>query len=185
MRHRRGIAALLLALAVVAALRAVAPPEPDWVEVTVAARDLPGGSTVASDDVTTARMRPGTAPDGHLLDPSGEVLATTVRRGEAITDTRVVSAALAAETGLVGLPVRLPDAGAATLLSPGDAVDLLAAGAQGAPASRLAIDVRVLAVVPEAPEGPAGGTLVVLEVREEEALRISGAAVTEFLSVTL
>ena len=123
---------MLTAVAVAAAIRTVAPPAPATVTMTVAARDLAAGDAVSSTDLTTARVPPGTVPDGAVAAAAGSVLATPVRRGEPITDVRLVGPALTTgHPGLVALPVRLPDGAMVGLLDAGDRIDLYAVASSG------------------------------------------------------
>lgn len=133
MAHRRPLAAVLVALAVALGLGALAPPEGPAVAVVVAARDLGVGVALAADDVTVRSVPAGLVPDGALPPGDGlvgRVLAGPVRRGETLTDARLVGPSLLALSGLgrdaVATPVRLADAGAAALLRPGDRVDVYA-----------------------------------------------------------
>uniref|UniRef100_UPI003F4BB0E5 RcpC/CpaB family pilus assembly protein n=1 Tax=Nocardioides sp. SYSU DS0663 TaxID=3416445 RepID=UPI003F4BB0E5 len=146
----------------------------------------PAGAVVGADDVTTAAFAPGTVP-AAVADPVGRVLAGPVRRGEALTDVRLVGPGLTtARPDLTAVPVRLPDAGMAGLLRVGDRVDVLAADPQGGGASVVARDVPVLALPEDA--GPAigadglSGRLVVLGAAAEEVPALAQAATTAFLS---
>lgn len=134
--HRRLLAALLTAAAVAATVEALAPPEPRTVAVTVAARDLPAGRALASGDLTTARLASAAVPDGAVRPSAGAILAAPMRRGEPLTDARLVGPSLAAaHPGLVAVPIRLPDAAMAALLDPGDRIDLYAVAAGGDPSA--------------------------------------------------
>ena len=147
LRRRRLLAALLTGVAVLAGLRSVsAPPEPT-VPVLVASHDLAAGTTVSADDLATVEFRPGSEPDGVVRDPEGEVVASAVRRGEPLTDARLLGPSLAdGHPGMVATPVRVPDAAVVSLLRAGDLVDVLAADPQGGPTEVLATDALVLAV---------------------------------------
>lgn len=184
--RRRLLAAALAAVAVAAGLRVASGPPPATVPVVVAARDLPAGSVVAADDLVTAAFAPGTAPDA-VADPVGHVLAAPVRRGEPVTDVRLVGPALTdGHPDLVAVPVRLPDAGMAALLEVGDEIDLLAADPQAGGAQVVARDVPVLAL-PGDP-GPAlggnglTGRLVVVGASAVEVPVVADAATRAFLS---
>lgn len=198
-RHRRPLAAVSTAAAVCAGLAAVRPAPPPNVPVLVATRDLDTGAVPGPGDLRTARYPPGTAPD-HVLrrpaDTRGRALAAAVRRGEAITDVRLVGPHLRGVPGGVALPVRFADADAARLLRPGDRVDILAgpapedasAGRVGpsdspAPARVVARDTTVLA----RPEGDRerDGGLLILSVPPDAAAAIAGAATTSPLTYTL
>jgi Flp pilus assembly protein CpaB len=196
--HRRLLSAGLLAGAVALGISAVSPPPPTTVGVLTVARDLAGGAVIRAADVRVARFHPDTVPAGALgpaASPVGRVLAAPVRRGEPLTDVRLVGRPLlrALGPGLVATPVRLADGQAAALLQPGDVVDVLAAGPalpgrDVAPQGRLvASAVRVLTVPrTEAPFGGGGeGGLVVLATRDDTASRLASAAASERLSVTI
>jgi Flp pilus assembly protein CpaB len=187
-RRRRWIAAALTAAAVLSALRTLAPPPPETVEVLVAAHDLPSGSLLADDDVVPRAWPAHLVPDDAAAAPAGRVLAAPIGRGEVLTDVRLVGPGLAlAQPGDTIVPVRLPDAGMAALLRPGDEVDLLATDPGTGEAAPVARDVTVLATptdVPEGPTGTSGGALVVVGASAHEAVTIAGAALTQFLTVS-
>jgi Flp pilus assembly protein CpaB len=132
--HRRLLAALLAGLAMLAGIAAVRPPAPATVTVLVAARDLAAGAALTLADLRSAALPPGAVPEGALRPGAavlGRLVAGPVRRGEPLTDVRVLGPALLAAAArgpdVVAVPVRFADAGAVTLLRPGDRVDVLAA----------------------------------------------------------
>jgi pilus assembly protein CpaB len=190
-RARLGLCAVLLALAAVAVVSA--PPVPGGArstEVLVAARDLPGGTVLGAGDVRRVAVPAAAVPSGALAaggPVAGRVLAGAVRRGEPLTDVRVLSPGLvrlAGGPGAVAVPVRLADPGVATLLRSGDRVDVVAVAERGQ-TSVVATGVPVLAV-PLAPQAPlAEGALVVLAVPDYLAPRLVAAALTSRLAVTL
>ncbi|MDT0183453.1 SAF domain-containing protein [Microbacterium sp. ARD31] len=187
-RRRRWIAAALVAVATVSALRAVAPSPPDTVDVLVAARDLPSGTLLDRSDVLAQRFPADLAPSVTSPSPVGRVLAAPLARGEVLTEARVVGPGLAeAQAGQTVLPVRLPDAGMATLLRPGDEVDLMATDPGSGATRVVAREVTVLAAPAEVPEGPAsgtGGALVVVGTSAVDAVEITSAALSQFLTVS-
>ena len=187
-RRRRLLAAALAAGAVLAGVRAVAPPAPDTVEVLVAARDLPSGAMLEDGDLVARDYPADLTPADSTGVAAGRVLAAAVRRGEVLTDVRLVGPALAdAVPGETVLPVRLPDAGMATLLQAGDEVDLVATDPGTGDTAVVARDVRILATpagVPDGPAGGAGGALVVVSASATEAIAITGAALGQFLTVS-
>lgn len=128
-RRRRLISAVLLGLAVAGTL--VSVRSPSGVPVLVASRDLPGGR-LAATDLATVRLPPSALPDGYLAAGSpaaGKVLTAPARRGEVLTDARLLGGGLLAGSspGLVATPVRVEDADAAGLVTSGDVIDVLAA----------------------------------------------------------
>jgi Flp pilus assembly protein CpaB len=199
-RHRRGLAALAVGLAALSALSALRPAPPPTQTVAVAAHDLSSGTRLAADDVRTAELPPGAVPDGTYLPaevPLGRLVAAPVRRGEPLTDARVVGPGLAA--GLPGGQVltSVPVATATTLLvRPGDAVDVVAgqAGGHGTTDARAAGDAgyrgtaavvaagATVVAVPKAGSGSQDRTLV-LAVDETAALGLVQAALVTPLQV--
>ncbi|MEN3540262.1 SAF domain-containing protein [Microbispora sp. ZYX-F-249] len=93
-RRRRPIAAVLAGAAVACVLLAVRTP--DGVEVLAAARDLPGGR-LASSDVMVVRLPPDAVPAGAYAPGTpvtGRVVAGALRRGEPLTDARLLGPGL-------------------------------------------------------------------------------------------
>ena len=186
LRRRRLLAALCALVAVWSGLRATAAPAPALVPVTVASHDLGAGTVLRAGDVTSVGFAAGIVPAGQVRDPVGRTLAGPVRRGQPVTDTTLVGAALVADRpDLVALPVRLPDTAMAQLLHVGDEVDLVAADPQGGPAATVTRSALVLALPPPAADTAADGLpgrLVVLGIRAGDVEAVSAAGVTHFLT---
>lgn len=183
--RRRSLAALLAAAAVAGGVHAATTPPPAAVTVLTAARDLPAGTLLGTDDLVASRFAPGSVPSGVADDAVGRTLAAAVRRGEPVTDVRLVGPALTeAEPTRVALPLRLPDAAMVALLDVGDRVDVLATDPQGAGAQVVAVGVPVLAI--PAPDDPtvAGqpGALVVVGAEPADVTALAEASVRYFLS---
>ncbi|MEU4835668.1 RcpC/CpaB family pilus assembly protein [Streptosporangium sp. NPDC023615] len=192
-RRHRLIATVVAALAMGCALLALSPDTAS-VTVLVTAKDLPGG-VLTSSDLTPAALRPDTVPDGALRPGTpfaGRILAGPARRGEPLTDVRLLGPGLLAAhgPGTVATPVRVADPETARLLSPGDVVDVLAAAStwDGAvPARTVAEDVTVLAT-PGNGSGGSGGdadALVVLATTSQQATELASAQAGGRLSVTI
>lgn len=184
--RRRLLAALLTGVAVAAGIHAAKAPPPPSVAVTVAARDLPAGTVLAAADLTTREFTPGSVPDDLVAEPAGRALAGPLRRGEPVTDVRLVGPALTeGHPELTAVPLRLPDAGMVELLRVGDRVDLVAADPQGGAAEVVAVDVPVLAI-PRADTEPSttglAGRLVVVGAAPGDVPRIAASAVTAFMT---
>jgi len=191
------IAALLTAGALVLAVAAPALPTQAGrqaeSEVLVAGHDLAAGLTISSADLRSALRTTSQLPDGALTaegDALGRVVSSSVRRGEIITDHRVLGPGLSAGlgTGMVASPVRLVDLEVTALLRPGDQVDILAASDGASIASVIAAHVLVLAVPLASSEDgtvaqPLG--LVVVAVDQETAGRLAAAAASSTLTATL
>lgn len=189
LRHRRALAALLAAVAVASGLHQVLAPPPPLVSVAVAARDLPGGSVVTLADLTTAEFAPGSVPDALAEDPVGRTLAAPMRRGEPVTDVRLVAPSLTlGQSGVVAVPVRLPDSAMAALLRVGDRIDLIAADPRGSGARVVARDVPVLALPTDGEDRAAlglPGRLVIVGTSESGAVELAAASVESLLTISL
>jgi Flp pilus assembly protein CpaB len=198
---RQVAAGLLACLALILALR---PPGPEpgapvqlSVPVAVAATDLPAGVALTAGDLATVSLPVDAAPAGAATDVgqlSGQVLAAPVRRGEPVTDVRVVGPGLWSQVpeGLVAAPVRLADLAVATLLRAGDRVDVLAAAAtpDGAvPAVMVVAEAALVLAVPAGAESTGtalpGDGLLVLAVAPETARQLAAAGAAASLTVTL
>ncbi len=191
-RYQRWVGAGLIGLAALLALSVLAPPPAATVVMTVAARDLPAGALLVSDDLRDVPAPAALVP-AAALDRSGalgQVLLAPVAAGEAITAARLTGSGLLAGTppGTVALPVRLADPGAAALLEPGDRVNLLAAVAGDAQHTSVRVVGRDLVVLhsggsssgPDATAAMAAddllGGLVVVAASDREVLDIVGGA---------
>jgi Flp pilus assembly protein CpaB len=196
---RQVAAGLLAVLALVLALRPgpagpAAPVRPADVEVVVAAADLGAGAVLGVADLTLATIPAAAVPDGVVAGVDqviGEVLAGPLRRGEPVTDVRVVGPGLWSQVpaGQVAAPVRLADLAVATLLRPGDRVDVLATAADAGAAEVVAAGALVVSAPPaEAPDplsADRDAGLLVLAVPAETAARLAAAAINSTLTVTL
>lgn len=196
-RWPRRLAALTcLLLAAASAVAAHGPPVRDQsratsAQVVVAARDLGVGATLTGHDLTIVAWPRELIPSGASPRTSrlvGRRLAAPLRKREAVTTTRLVGADLT--TGLAPgevAAVVLTDAGAATLVRPGDRVDILAgpsdgaafdsqpvqAGGATAGAILVAEAVAVLAVLPPTDTmGASGDAHVLVATDRGTALRI-------------
>ena len=195
---RRVAAGLLALAALVLALRPPPPPAATATATTpvvVAAGDLPAGAVLTATDLGTAAWPPDVVPTGAAVDPTaltGRVLASPLRRGEPLTDARLVGPGLWSQVppGEVAAPVRLADLAVAALLRPGDRVDVLAT-VEGAGTEVVAPRALVLAVPgPEEASGgfaasAAGAGLLVLAVPAEVAGGLATATTAGTLTVTL
>ncbi|KJF21367.1 flagellar biosynthesis protein FlgA [Rhodococcus sp. AD45-ID] len=127
----RKIAALTLAVLGIALLFR-GDPDSDTVQVVTAARDVAPGQLVTDDDLGISEFSADHLPDGTLTDFAdvvGSTVAGPVRRGEIVTDVRVLGSRLAREsTGTDDariVPVRLADAAVSDIVRSGDIVDVL------------------------------------------------------------
>lgn len=191
---RRSAAGFLVLLAGVAALR----PDPAgaYTPVAVIARDLRPGITLTADDVRLEKRSTATLPDGAQteLDPVlGATLAGPARRGEVLTDARVLGSRLA---GLaVGgdarvVPLHLSDAAVLDLIRTGDVVDVVGAGDHADTASaqdrpRVIASNAVVVLVSAAAKAPGvgGDRVMLIALPAAAANTLAGATLVQ--SVTL
>lgn len=191
---RRVAAAVLVVLAAVAALR----PDPDdeRVAVVVAARDLSPAAALTEDDVRLESTSAAAVPDGAQTDMStvvGSRPAGPVRRGEALTDVRLLHPRLAEATAGPNariVPLTLDDSAVLDLLRTGDVVDVVAAGTEpdsdDARPQVVATDAIVVVVSPKAAGATAGADRVVLVALPAHAANaVAAAALVQAVTVTL
>ncbi|HEX5534545.1 MAG TPA: SAF domain-containing protein [Actinomycetales bacterium] len=204
-RHRRVVAAGLLAtasgLAVHSAAAEPAPGEP----VLVAARDLPAGHLLSADDVTTVDLPADAVPSGALTatEADGRTLGSPAARGEALTEARLRGRGelTGAPPGTVAVPVPVSDPATLSAVEAGDSVRVLGGPTNGDgvnPATAEPAEVIVEhAVVLGTPRsgGPGGGaalvggdvgpSYVLLALSEAEALRIADAPQRRWLGLAI
>lgn len=191
--HRRGLAALCAAGAVLVTLQTLRPAAPITVELWTAARDVPAGTRLTRDDLGRTAYPPDLAPGEAVPDLDrlvGRTLVVPLERGQPVSARHLLGRnALVGYPGRAAIAVRLPDADVATLLRPGDRVDLWSTDARNpGPAALVVDDAAVLAASePESggltSAGAASGALVLLAVPNDEIATVAAATATGFLSV--
>lgn len=183
--HRRLVAAVCAALAVACALSALRPPDPPTRPVVVAARDLTSGTTLSGDDVEIRHV-PADDSTTHAYDRVdrviGEAVGAPVRRGETITDMRLLSSDL-----LAGYPdgsslatVRVTDPQSLWGVEVGTYVSVVGVDVEhGGRGTVLAEHAQVVAM-PEAEDDPTtgmtAGAALVVNVPSDEAVALTDAA---------
>jgi len=190
---RRVAAGTLVILAAIAAVRS--DPDGDRVHIVVAAKDLSPGVALSPSDVVVETRTATTIPDGSQSDVTtvvGATLAGPARRGEVITDVRLLGPRLAesaagSDARIVPLP--LADTALLDLIRPGDVVDVLAAGPTdtGTDAGPQVIATDAIVVlVSGKPKGAANGSdrVVMVAVGAEEANAVAGAALVQTVTLT-
>lgn len=182
-------------LVLLAALSAFTPdPDREQRDVVVAARDLSPGLTLAADDVTLHRRPAPTVPDGALtaVDAAvGTTLAGPSRRGEVLTDARVLGprlVGLSAGPDARAVPLRLADDAVLDLIRPGDVVDVLGAPSAD-PEARprvVASNAVVVLVSPSTPTpGAGGGRVVLIALPAQAANALAGATLVQTVTLTI
>ena len=186
---RRVAAGLLVVLAAASALR----PDPagTYVDVLVAATDLRPGATVNADDVRLQKRSAATLPDGALTNPDdlvGSTPAGAARRGEILTDARVLGSRL---TGLSAgpdarvVPLHLADAAVLDVIRPGDVVDVLGAPAADAGARPRMLAVAAVVVLVSAATGHDDDRVVLVALPAAAATAVAGASLVHTVTLTI
>ena len=131
---RFALIALATGLAAMGILQTLAPPQPAQATVLFAARALPVGTTLTEADLQPVTL-PAKYASGLVTDMEqviGRVTITGVAAQSPIWQSGLSSSDLGgvAPPGLVVVPVRL-DSVTASILVPGDLVDLVAVASEG------------------------------------------------------
>jgi Flp pilus assembly protein CpaB len=189
---RRIAAAGLVVLAGVAALR----PNPDGerAQVVVAARDLSPGAALTADDLRLEKRLAPTIPDGSQSDIDtivGSTLAGPTRRGEVLTDVRLLGRRLAESAAGPDarlVPVHPVDIALAELVRPGDVVDIVAASETNSAAAARVVATDAIVVLVSAKQKAQAATserVVLVALPAASANAVAGAALTQTVTLTL
>jgi hypothetical protein len=160
----------------------------------LAARDLRPGETVTAADVVLIKRAAGTLPDGALANLDqvvGAKLSGPARRGEVLTDARVLGSRLA---GLVVgpdaqiVPIQLAESAVLDLVRGGDVVDVV--GAQTADSdTRPQIVARdaIVVLVSEKPRfaDPGHHRIVLVALPSGAAHALAGATLVQAMTFTI
>lgn len=187
--HRRWFAALAAAICVFSLAQVIAPPIPAGSEVVVVASAVGAGDVIDAGQVAVRSIPAEYVPATALTDVDqvvGKVAITALSEGAVVSEEYLLAGSAPPE-GMLLVPVRLPDAGLADILTPGQRVTLVSVGGDGT-SSVLARSLRV-AAIPALSDSLIGATadglLVVLEVPLELAPAVSTASLQRSLSLTL
>jgi Flp pilus assembly protein CpaB len=193
---RRVAAGGLVVLAGIATLRS--NPDADSAEVVVAVRDLRPGAALTLDDIQLERRLATTVPDGSQADLGavlGSTLASPTRRGEVLTDVRLLGSRLAESTAGPGariVPLHLADSALIDLVRVGDVVDVLAAPAADAPATGPAASrvvatdaVVVLVSAKQKVQAADSDRVVLVALPARVANTVAGSALGQTVTLTL
>lgn len=197
---RRVAAGALVLLAAVAALRS--NPDGDRADVVVAARDLAPGAALSPDDIRLEKRLATTLPDGSAADLAavvGSTLAGPARRGEVLTDVRLLSSRLAeaavgskAGSGARIVPLHLADGALVDLIRVGDVVDVLAAPAAEPdpgkqPVSKVVATDAVVVLVSAKQKAQAadGDRVVLIALPARVANTVAGSVLGQRVTLTL
>lgn len=197
---RRITAGALVVLAGVTALRS--NPDGGLAEVIVAAHDLSPGVALAEDDVRLEKHAATTLPDGSQADINavvGSTLAGPARRGEVITDVRLLGSRLAESAAGKDariVPLHPADSALVDLVRPGDVVDVLAASNTGPDTGpvadsnarpRVVATGAIVVLVSAKQKAPATGNdrVVLVALPAGAANAVAAAALVQTITFTL
>lgn len=187
LRHRRLLAALCAGLSVLLAVGAVTRDPDPGRRVLVAAHDLASGTVLTDDDVRLAALPPDAVPAHSTASRDavvGRTVAGPMRRGEVLTDARVLHAGRMTgyPRGTVLATVRLADADALTTVRVGESVDVVAIDPEGSESPRvIARDVEIVSLPSGSDDAP--GAPIRVATSEKTALTLARAALESRLSV--
>jgi len=183
------------ALVILAALAAFRPdPTDEQGEAVIAAHDLSPGVTLTPDDVRLERRSAATLPEGsqdNLESVVGATLAGPTRRGEVLTDVRVLGSRLAGlTTGPDAriVPLHLTDAAVLDLIRPGDVVDVLGATSAAADPHPQVIASAAIVVLVSAKQKTAGAgndRVVLVALPAPAANALAGATLVQTVTLTI
>jgi hypothetical protein len=189
---RRIAAAGLVVLAGVAALRP--NPDGDRAEVVVAARDLSPGAALTPDDVRLEKRLAATIPDGSQADVGmvvGSTLAGPTRRGEVLTDVRLLGRRLAESAAGPDariVPVHPADSALTDLVRAGDVVDVVAASDADSRANPKVVAADAVVVLVSAKQKAQAATsdrVILVALPAASANAVAGAALVQTVTLTL
>ena len=163
----------------------------------VAAHDLTPGAALTADDLRLEKRLVPTIPDGAQSDIDtvvGSTLAGPARRGEVLTDVRLLGRRLAESAAGPDariVPVHPVDSALADLVRPGDVVDIVAASqtnSQSNPTVRgvIATDaIVVLVSAKQKAQAAANDRVVLVALPAASAIAVAGAALGQTVTLTL
>jgi len=187
--HRRGLAAVLAGLSVLLVVRALTSPAAPTQELLVAARDLPSGTVLTSDDLTPRPFTLDSVPPGAVapeVPPLGRLLASPLSAGEVLTHVRLVGDdLLAGYPGRSITPVRVSDPSTLPLLTVGTHIDLVGSDPATGAVRTLASGAEVVAIPSTGGTTPGAGGLLLVAVVPEASVRIAAASATASISWVL
>jgi Flp pilus assembly protein CpaB len=193
---RRAAAGGLVVLAAVAAVRS--NPDDGRAEVVVATHDLTPGAALTSDDIHLEKRSTTMLPDGaqaNLAAVIGSTLAGPTRRGEVLTDVRLLGTRLAESTAGPGariVPLHLADGALIDLVRIGDVVDVLAAPSTeahpGTPATSKVVATDAVVVLVSAKQkvqAADGDRVVLVALPARVANTVAGSVLGQEVTLTL
>lgn len=158
----------------------------------MAARDIGPGVELTEEDVRVDLVASTSLPDGFLSELDvvlGDVPAGPIRRGEVITDVRVLDSRLAevaAGPDARIVPLHLTDPALLDLVRAGDVVDVLAAPSDGAIRPQVVASGAVVVMVSPKPKSPSSGDdrVILVALPADTANAVAAATLTDAVTLT-
>jgi hypothetical protein len=160
--------------------------------------DLAQGTALTPDDIRLEKRSATTLPDGSQADLDavvGSTLASPTRRGEVLTDVRLLGSRLAESTAGPGariVPLHLADSALIDLVRVGDVVDVLAAPATDSQAAAQAVGkvvatdaVVVLVSAKQKAQATDSDRVVLVALPARVANTVAGSALGQAVTLTL
>ncbi|WNG86557.1 SAF domain-containing protein [Mycobacterium sp. ITM-2016-00317] len=189
---RRVLAGGLVLLAAAAAWRG--DPSADMADVVVTAHDLSPGAAITAADLQVERRAMSAVPEGAQTAVDavvGATLAGPARRGEILTDVRLLGPRLAESAAGPDariVPIPLADAALTDLVRTGDVVDVVAAPVDEAAEPRVIATDAVVVLVSAKDSGigaRGSGRVVLVALPSAAAKSVAGAALVSAVTLTL
>ena len=189
---RRIVAGALVVLAGVAALRP--DPDGDRAHVVVASRDLSPGNELTANDLRLETRLVPTVPDGsqsYVGAVVGSPLAGPARRGQVLTDVRLLGRRLAESAAGPDariVPVHPADSALTDLVRPGDVVDVVAASDADSHANPRVVATGAIVVLISAKQkaqAASNDRVVLVALPAASAIAVAGAALVQTVTLTL
>jgi hypothetical protein len=186
--HRRVLAACFAGLAVLFALGALKPSTPGS-PVVVARHDLDGGSVLSAGDLRTATLPTGGRASHSWSSPDalvGRRIAAPMRRGEVLTDFRLLEPGLldGYDEALVIATIHIAEPTQLAVLRVGDHVNVVGSDPQGEDESTVIARRAVIVSLPRLDEADGSAAVAVsLAVPEKVGLKLATAGLRARISV--
>lgn len=190
---RRIMAGGLVVLAGIAAVRS--DPHGDRLDVVVASHDIGPGVALTAEDISLESRSAATIPDGASADPAevlGATLAGPARRGEVLTDVRLLGKRLTEATAGPDariVPIHPVDTALIDLVRTGDVVDVVATAEADPPGSansaRTLATGGIVVLVSDNRKNTTDDRVVLVALPATTANAVAGAALAGKVTLTL
>ncbi|MCW2748757.1 MAG: hypothetical protein JWP10_1899 [Nocardioidaceae bacterium] len=164
-------------------------PTTAGIAIVAAARDVPSGHVLAEGELRTVELTSSVIPDGaerDVADVAGRSVAAPLRKGEVVTDVRLLGSSLLKgyPAGSVLVPVRIEDPATLTGMGVGDRVNVVAVDpGEELAAQIIARGLPIVAIPEVGPDDRGDGVVVHLVAPEESAVILATAGITSSMAL--